>query len=94
MKIMEVITVALAPIDVRNPKKPQPQVRYQGDIVPPVKPQSTEKRGVKGRPGQRPMPDYDVTEDSDNPKYFGATQKVKINKQGIQTPLNKRGFGA
>ena len=38
-------------------KKPEPtKVRYQGDIVPPTKPPSTEKRGVKGRPGQRPMP--------------------------------------
>jgi len=39
-------------------KKAEPtKVRYQGDIVPPTKPPSTEKRGVKGRPGQRPMPD-------------------------------------
>ena len=53
------IVVAQAPIDVRNPKKaPQPQ-RYMGDIVPPTKPPSTEKRGVKGRPGQRPMPTYE-----------------------------------
>ena len=56
------IVVALAPIDVRNPKKtPQPQ-RYMGDIVPPTKPPSTEKRGVKGRPGQRPMPTYEEAE--------------------------------
>lgn len=41
-------------------KKPEPtKVRYQGDIVPPTQPPSTEKRGVKGRPGQRPMPKYD-----------------------------------
>lgn len=41
-------------------KKPEPtKVRYQGDIVPPTKPPSTEKRGVKGRPGQRPMPKYE-----------------------------------
>ena len=33
-------------------KKVEPtKVRYQGDIVPPTKPPSTEKRGVKGRPG-------------------------------------------
>jgi hypothetical protein len=50
------IVVAQAPIDVRNPKKAQPVQRYMGDIVPPTKPPSTEKRGVKGRPGQRPMP--------------------------------------
>jgi len=44
-------------------KKPEPtKVRYQGDIVPPTKPPSTEKRGVKGRAGQRPMPKYDVEE--------------------------------
>jgi hypothetical protein len=41
-------------------KKPEPtKVRNQGDIVPPTKPPSTEKRGVKGRPGQRPMPNVD-----------------------------------
>lgn len=56
------IVVALAPIDVRNPKKPElTKVRYQGDIVPPTKPPSTEKRGVKGRPGQRPMPANEET---------------------------------
>lgn len=44
-------------------KKPEPtKVRYQGDIVPPTQPPSTEKRGVKGRPGQRPMPDQGVAE--------------------------------
>jgi hypothetical protein len=53
------IVVAQAPIDVRNPKKAPQPYRNQGDIVPPTKPPSTEKRGVKGRPGQRPMPKYD-----------------------------------
>jgi len=48
---------------VPRPKKAEPtKVRYQGDIVPPTQPPSTEKRGVKGRPGQRPMPDQGVTE--------------------------------
>jgi lysozyme len=56
------IVVAQAPIDVRNPKKAAQPVRYQGDIVPPTQPLSTEKRGVKGRPGQRPMPKHDVEE--------------------------------
>jgi hypothetical protein len=57
------IVVAQAPIDVRNPKKaPQPQ-RYMGDIVPPTKSPSTEKRGVKGRPGQRPMPQHNQNND-------------------------------
>ena len=57
------IVVALAPIDVRNPKQPEPtKVRYQGDIIPPTQAPSTEKRGVKGRPGQRPMPEQGVAE--------------------------------
>jgi hypothetical protein len=56
------IVVALAPIDIRNPKKDQPKQRYMGDIVPPTKPPSAEKRGVKGRPGQRPMPTYEEVE--------------------------------
>ena len=54
------IVVAQAPIDVRNPKKASQPYRNQGDIVPDTKPASTEKRGVKGRPGQRPMPDYNL----------------------------------
>ncbi len=60
------IVVALPPIDVRNPKKAPQPYRNQGDLVPPTKPPSTEKRGVKGRPGQRPMPKYDegVVEDA------------------------------
>jgi hypothetical protein len=53
------IVVAQAPIDVRNPKKAPQPYRNKGDIVPDTKPPSTEKRGVKGRPGQRPMPKYD-----------------------------------
>jgi len=82
------IVVALAPIDVRNPKKtPQPQ-RYMGDIVPPTKPPSTEKRGVKGRPGQRPMPTYEevVAEDNTAPSkkyhvtvdHHGANRDVPL----------------
>jgi hypothetical protein len=53
------IVVAQAPIHIRNPKKAPQPYRNQGDIVPDTKPPSTEKRGVKGRPGQRPMPKYD-----------------------------------
>jgi hypothetical protein len=53
------IVVAQAPIDVRNPKKAPQPYRNKGDIVPDTKPPSTEKRGVKGRPGQRPMPAYE-----------------------------------
>jgi peptidoglycan hydrolase-like protein with peptidoglycan-binding domain len=66
------IVVAQAPIDVRNPKKAPQPYRNQGDIVPPTKPPSTEKRGVKGRPGQRPMPDYDKVEE----KIKGADGKA------------------
>jgi hypothetical protein len=57
------IVVAQAPIDVRNPKKAPQPYRNKGDIVPDTKPPSTEKRGVKGRPGQRPMPKYDESVD-------------------------------
>ena len=57
------IVVAQAPIDVRNPKKAPQPYRNQGDIVPPTKPPSTEKRGVKGRPGQRPMPQHNKNND-------------------------------
>jgi hypothetical protein len=53
------IVIAQAPIDVRNPKKAPQPYRNKGDIVPDTKSPSTEKRGVKGRPGQRPMPKYD-----------------------------------
>jgi hypothetical protein len=53
------IVVAQAPIHIRNPKKAPQPFRNKGDIVPDTKPPSTEKRGVKGRPGQRPMPKYD-----------------------------------
>ena len=65
------IVVAQSPIDVRNPKKAPQPYRNQGDIVPPTKPPSTEKRGVKGRPGQRPMPDY--TKDVDENQGWAAT---------------------
>lgn len=57
------IVVAQAPIDVRNPKKAPQPYRNQGDIVPPSPPPSTEKRGVKGRPGQRPMPQHNENND-------------------------------
>jgi hypothetical protein len=60
-------------------KKPEPtKVRYQGDIVPPTKPPSTEKRGVKGRPGQRPMP-----------KYEEAAGVGIITKQNSTVDVNK-----
>jgi len=57
------IVVAQAPIHIRNPKKSPQPYRNQGDIVPTPKPPSTEKRGVKGRPGQRPMPQHNENND-------------------------------
>jgi predicted RNA binding protein YcfA (HicA-like mRNA interferase family) len=56
------IVVAIPPIHIRDPKKAPQPYRNQGDIVSPTKPPSTEKRGVKGRPGQRPMPTYEEVE--------------------------------
>jgi hypothetical protein len=57
------IVVAQAPIHIRNPKKAPQPYRNQGDIVPDTNPPSTEKRGVKGRPGQRPMPQHNENND-------------------------------
>jgi hypothetical protein len=92
------IVIALAPIDVRNPKKaPQPQ-RYMGDIVPPTKPPSTEKRGVKGRPGQRPMPTYEEVEELDelsSKNLSDYSDKAsadvhRLDKEGNTNKANKR----
>jgi GNAT superfamily N-acetyltransferase len=74
------IVVALAPIDVRNPKKAPQPYRNQGDIVPPTKPPSTEKRGVKGRPGQRPMPDHDVAESNMLGSVMFKSKPPKLKK--------------
>jgi hypothetical protein len=73
------VVVAQAPIDVRNPKKAAQPYRNQGDIVPPTKPPSTEKRGVKGRAGQRPMPEQDVKEASlaTMRDYFAGDENAK-----------------
>jgi hypothetical protein len=71
------IVVAQAPIDVRNPKKAPQPYRNKGDIVPPTTPPSTEKRGVKGRPGQRPMPKYDVEEADYGADYQDMVARVK-----------------
>jgi hypothetical protein len=72
------IVVAQAPIDVRNPKKAPQPYRNQGDIVPDTKPPSTEKRGVKGRPGQRPMPDHSVAERMLPKSAFAGSDKHKL----------------
>ena len=70
-------------------KKPEPtKVRYQGDIVPPTQPPSTEKRGVKGRPGQRPMPKYDVEESKS--KAIAQTAKDLENPPKIMQHRAKR----
>ena len=77
-------------------KKAEPtKVRYQGDIVPPTKPPSTEKRGVKGRPGQRPMTKYDestVAEDwnkvNKKDKTDGLSQKA-VNAYRRENPGSK-----
>jgi hypothetical protein len=73
------IVVAQAPINIRNPKKAPQTYRNKGDIVPPTTPPSTEKRGVKGRPGQRPMPKYDVEEASlaTMRDYFAGDENAK-----------------
>ena len=90
------IVVAQAPIDVRNPKKAPQPYRNKGDIVPDTKPPSTEKRGVKGRPGQRPMPKYDESTVADN--YWDRLQREKalesagvgiITKQNTTVDVNK-----
>lgn len=80
------IVVALAPIDVRNPKKAPQSYRNQGDIVPPTKPPSTEKRGVKGRPGQRPMPTHEEVEQLD--EMPGAN----MDTRAVHQHLKKRGW--
>jgi hypothetical protein len=90
------IVVAQAPIDIRNPKKAPQSYRNQGDIVPDTKPPSTEKRGVKGRPGQRPMPKYDESTVAEN--YWDRLQREKalesagvgiITKQNTTVDVNK-----
>jgi hypothetical protein len=61
--VAEGAPIVVMPRADRLKKAEPPKQRYMGDIVPPTKPPSTEKRGVKGRPGQRPMPDYSVEEE-------------------------------
>ena len=87
------IVVALAPIDVRNPKKAPQPYRNKGDIVPNTKPASTEKRGVKGRPGQRPMPKYDEGMAEAAKKCPPATQDIGINLENRQKAIDEYGYG-
>jgi predicted RNA binding protein YcfA (HicA-like mRNA interferase family) len=67
-------------------KKPAQPQRYMGDIVPPTKPPSTEKRGVKGRPGQRPMPTNEEVEQLD--EMPGAN----MDTRAVHQHLKKRGW--
>jgi hypothetical protein len=96
------IVVAQAPIHIRNPKKAAQSYRNQGDIVPPTKPPSTEKRGVKGRPGQRPMPkhDEDIAEDQSvsektdadlcrSSKRLGSSDHSSCVSQGLRAHQSK-----
>lgn len=97
------IVVAQAPIDVRNPKKAPQPYRNQGDIVPDTKPPSTEKRGVKGRPGQRPMPNYDEGVAEANPNqqvsrwhpetstYRGSMNKIPTSTSVDVDDITARG---
>jgi hypothetical protein len=89
------IVIAQAPINIRNPKKAPQPYRNQGDIVPDTKPPSTEKRGVKGRPGQRPMPDYNVSERMLPKSAFAGSDKNKLgpaaHAKGKQKGPVKRG---
>lgn len=87
------IVVAQAPIDVRNPKKAPQPYRNQGDIVPDTKPPSTEKRGVKGRPGQRPMPKYDESMEEAADKCPPATQDITLNLKNRQKAIDEYGYG-
>ncbi len=81
------IVVALAPIDVRNPKKAPQPYRNKGDIVPDTKPPSTEKRGVKGRPGQRPMPTSEgVAVEPDQTGYQKDLLTTPKNTLVVDTP--------
>jgi hypothetical protein len=62
-----------------------------GDIVPPTKPPSTEKRGVKGRPGQRPMPVYTEgqEEDQEMDQVYRFAQQHYPNLQSKQAAFVK-----
>ena len=87
------IVVAQAPIHIRNPKKAPQPYRNQGDIVPPTKPPSSEKRGVKGRPGQRPMPKYDEGMAEADNKCPPATQDIALNLNNRQKAIDEYGYG-
>jgi hypothetical protein len=85
------IVVAQAPIHIRNPKKAPQSYRNQGDIVPPTKPPSTEKRGVKGRPGQRPMPDHSVAEGEEQNVFAPDIETQQLLRYAQQHYPNTQG---
>jgi hypothetical protein len=99
--VAEGAPIVVMPRADRLKKAEPPKQRYMGDIVPPTKPPSTEKRGVKGRPGQRPMPKYDesILEETyhDDDEFFEAYGVMEYNDemineaeyQGRKVTLNK-----
>ena len=80
--VAEGAPIVVMPSPERLKKAEPTKVRYQGDIVPPTKPPSTEKRGVKGRPGQRPMPDHGVAEEMLPKSAFAGSDKNKLGPAG------------
>jgi hypothetical protein len=94
------IVVALPPIDVRNPKKAPQPYRNKGDIVPDTKPPSTEKRGVKGRAGQRPMPTYEEVEQMDeknsptNPSLWSRAKSMARSKFDVYPSAYANGWAS
>jgi hypothetical protein len=90
--VAEGAPIVVMPRADRLKKADPPKQRYMGDIVPPTKPPSTEKRGVKGRPGQRPMPDQGVAEnfaDGKNPQDKGDSKRHGINTKASVSSLRK-----
>jgi hypothetical protein len=75
-----------SPPHIRNPKKEFQKLELD-KIGTPAKPPSTEKRGVKGRPGQRPMPTYEEVAAEEKPPFDGPykkTPKVVTDKSGAK----------
>jgi hypothetical protein len=91
--VAEGAPIVVMPRADRLKKAEPPKQRYMGDIVPPTKPPSTEKRGVKGRPGQRPMPKYDEGMAEAAKKCPPATQDITVNLNNRQKAINEYGYG-
>jgi hypothetical protein len=86
--VAEGAPIVVMPSPERLKKAEPTKVRYQGDIVPPTKPPSTEKRGVKGRPGQRSMPKHNesVAVEPDPTGYQKDLLTSPENSLVIDTP--------